>query len=98
VQRARPVPVVFENSADRYAVGLPPDPHQRHFSGRPSFRTLRDPSAEHPVLGLQSLTLRSHWVLLVMDQYTRRTIGFAVQPGVVDGVAVLPDAQWDHKH
>jgi len=33
----------------------------------------------------ESLTLRSHWVLVVMDQFTRRIIGFGVQVGTVDG-------------
>jgi hypothetical protein len=33
----------------------------------------------------ESLILKTHWVMVVMDQFTRRIIGFAVQPGVVDG-------------
>src|SRR4030095_13599567 len=33
-------------------------------------------------------TLRTHWILVVMDQYTRRIIGFGVQSGMVDGVAL----------
>ncbi len=33
----------------------------------------------------ESIVLRSHWVLLVMDQYTRRIIGFGVQAGDLDG-------------
>ncbi len=36
----------------------------------------------------ESTTLRSHWVLVVMDQYTRRIIGFSVYAGAVDGVAL----------
>lgn len=36
----------------------------------------------------ESLFLRSHWVMLVMDQYTRRIVGFAVHAGVLDGLAV----------
>jgi len=36
----------------------------------------------------ESLTLRSHWAMLVMDQYTRRIIGFAVHAGALDGVAI----------
>jgi putative transposase len=36
----------------------------------------------------ESATLRTHWVLLVMDQYTRRIIGFGVHAGAVDGVAL----------
>jgi putative transposase len=35
-----------------------------------------------------SATLRSHWVLVVMDQYTRRIIGFGVHAGKVDGGAL----------
>jgi len=36
----------------------------------------------------ESIILRTHWVLVVMDQFTRRIIGFGVQAGVVDGVAL----------
>jgi putative transposase len=36
----------------------------------------------------ESITLKSHWVLVVMDQFTRRLIGFGVQPEVVDGQAL----------
>jgi transposase InsO family protein len=33
----------------------------------------------------ESLILNSHWVLVVMDQYTRQIIGFGVHAGAVDG-------------
>ena len=33
----------------------------------------------------ESIILKSHWVIVVMDQYTRRIIGFAVHAGNVDG-------------
>ena len=33
----------------------------------------------------ESLILKSHWVLVVMDQCTRRIIGFGVHAGAVDG-------------
>jgi putative transposase len=36
----------------------------------------------------ESATLRTHWVLVVMDQYTRRIVGFGVHAGTVDGVAL----------
>ena len=36
----------------------------------------------------ESATLRTHWVLIVMDQFTRRIIGFGVHAGIVDGVAL----------
>ncbi len=32
--------------------------------------------------------LRTYWVLVVMDQFTRRIVGFAVHRGVVDGRAL----------
>jgi len=36
----------------------------------------------------ESATLRTHWILAVMDQFTRRTIGFGVHSGAVDPVAL----------
>ncbi len=36
----------------------------------------------------ESMTLRTHWVLVVMDHYTRRIIGFGINAGVVDGEAL----------
>ncbi len=36
----------------------------------------------------ESATLRTHWVLRVIDQYTRRIIRFAVHEGPVDGIAL----------
>jgi transposase InsO family protein len=36
----------------------------------------------------ESIRLKSHWVLLVMDQFTRRLIGFGVHAGDVDGIAL----------
>src|SRR6476660_2306559 len=36
----------------------------------------------------ESAMLRTHWILVVMDQYTRRIIGFGVQAGTVNGVAL----------
>ena len=36
----------------------------------------------------ESILLRTHWVMVVMDQFTRRIVGFAVQEDDVDGVAL----------
>ena len=36
----------------------------------------------------ESILLRSHWVLVVMDQFTRQIIGFGVQAVAVDGPAL----------
>jgi hypothetical protein len=35
----------------------------------------------------ESANLKSHWVMVVLDQYTRRIIGFAVHSGDCDGIA-----------
>jgi transposase InsO family protein len=36
----------------------------------------------------ESLSLRTHWVMLVMDQFTRRIVGFGIHRGNVDGPAL----------
>jgi putative transposase len=36
----------------------------------------------------ESILLRSHWLMVVMDVFTRRIVGFAVEPGPVDGLSV----------
>jgi len=36
----------------------------------------------------ESISLQTHWVLVVMNQWSRRIIGFAVHPGSVDGIAL----------
>jgi len=35
----------------------------------------------------ESILLRSHWVLLVMDVFTRRIIGFGIERAYIDGVS-----------
>lgn len=37
---------------------------------------------------VESILLKTHWILVVMDQFTRKIIGFGVQAGAVDGVAL----------
>ena len=39
------------------------------------------------LLRCESILLKTHWVLVVMDQLSRRIIGFGVHVGDVDGVA-----------
>jgi transposase InsO family protein len=36
----------------------------------------------------ESILLRSHWVMLVMDVFTRRLIGFGVERAYIDGISV----------
>jgi len=61
-------------------------------SGGPSWPTFlghaKDSLWSVDLFRCESLILKSHWVMVVMDQFTRRIIGFAVQPGVVDGPAL----------
>jgi transposase InsO family protein len=60
--------------------------------GGPSWLTLighaKDSLWSVDLYRCESILLRSHWVLVVMDQFTRRIIGFAVHAGDVDGPAL----------
>ena len=61
-------------------------------SGGPSWLTfighMKDSLWSCDLFRCESATLRTHWVLVVMDQFTRRIIGFGVHSGIVDGVAL----------
>src|SRR5271169_1365405 len=61
-------------------------------SGGPSWLTflghMKDSLWSIDLFKCESATLRTHWVLVVMDQYSRRIIGFGVHAGTVDGVAL----------
>jgi putative transposase len=61
-------------------------------SGGPSWLTflghMKDSLWSCDLFRCESATLRTHCVLLVMDQFTRRIVGFAVQGGIVDGAAL----------
>src|SRR6516162_1239605 len=49
---------------------------------------MRDSLWSMDLFRCESAMLRTHWVLVVMDQYTRRIIGFGVHAGTVDGGAL----------
>ena len=36
---------------------------------------------------VESIFLRSHWVMLVMDVFTRRIVGFGVEPAYIEGAS-----------
>jgi putative transposase len=61
-------------------------------AGGPSWLTflglMRDSLWSMDLFRCESAMLRTHWVLVVMDQYTRRIIGFGVHARMVDGVAL----------
>jgi len=60
--------------------------------GGPSWLTfighMRDSLWSVDLIRCESMALRTYWVLVVMDQFTRRIIGFGIQAGVVDGMAL----------
>ena len=65
-----------------------PDPG----NGGPSWLTFigntKDSLRSVDLFRCESILLKSHWVLAVMDQFTRRIVGFGVHAGDVDGVAL----------
>jgi transposase InsO family protein len=65
-----------------------PDPN----GGGPSWLTFlghtKDSLWSVDLFRRESILLKSHWVLVVMDQFTRRVIGFGVHAGDVDGLAL----------
>jgi transposase InsO family protein len=66
--------------------------HPEAGSGGPSWLSLightKDSLWSLDLFRCESAILQTYWVLVVMDQFTRRIVGFAVQRGVVDGVAL----------
>ena len=68
----------------------------RHYhpdtDGGPSWLTfighMKDSLWSIDLFRCESILLKTHWVLVVMDQFSRRIIGFGVQVGDVDGVAL----------
>src|SRR5437764_5641122 len=76
--------VVRRILARHYGPGQHPDgPSWLTFLGH-----MKDSLWSIDLFSCESATLRTHWVLVVMDQYTRRIIGFGVHAGKVDGVAL----------
>jgi transposase InsO family protein len=61
-------------------------------SGGPSWLTflghMKDSLWSIDLMRCESVALRTYWVLVVMDHYTRRIIGFGIHRGVVDGIAL----------
>lgn len=64
-----------------------PDPN----GGGPSWLTFlghtKDSLWSVDLFRCESILLKTHWVLVVMNQFTRRIIGFGVHAGDVDGLA-----------
>ena len=52
------------------------------------FAQSRDSLSSVDLFRCESILLRSHWVMVVMDLFTRRVIGFGVEPANIDGISV----------
>ena len=62
-----------------------PDPSNRGPSWLTTIGHAKDSLWSVDLFRCESIVLKSHWVMVVMDQYTRRIIGFGVHAGNVDG-------------
>lgn len=70
------------------AIHYKPDPANRGPSWLTTIGHAKDSLWSIDLFRCESILLKSHWVLVVMDQYTRRIIGFGVHAGNVDGPAL----------
>jgi transposase InsO family protein len=83
----------FGIAISRFAVGriLRKNKHNLPSGNGPSWLTfighMKDSLWSVDLFRCESATLKSHWVMVVIDQFTRRIIGFAVHSGDCDGVA-----------
>ena len=66
------------------AVHYKPDPSMRGPSWLTTLGHAKDSLWSVDLFRAESITLRTHWIMVVMDQYTRRIIGFGVHVGNVD--------------
>ncbi len=88
------ISLVFDVEIDKDVVRRVLAKHYRPQPGSngPSWLTFlghsRDSLWSVDLFRCESLILKSHWVMVVMDQYTRRIIGFAVHASVLDGPTV----------
>lgn len=65
-----------------------PDPSNRGPSWLTTIGHAKDSLWSVDLFRCESIVLKSHWVMVVMDQYSRRIIGFGVHAGNVDGPAL----------
>ncbi len=70
------------------AVYYKPDPANRGPSWLTTLGHAKDSLWSVDLFRAESITLKTHWIMVVMDQYTRQIIGFGVHAGNVDGPAV----------
>lgn len=49
---------------------------------------LRDSLWSLDLFRMESIHIKTHWIMLVMDQFSRKIIDLAVHPGILDGSAI----------
>jgi putative transposase len=82
----------FGITISRFAVGriLRKNKHNLPSGDGPSWLTsighIKDSLWSVDLFRCESTLLKSHWVMVVIDQFTRRIIGFAVHAGDCDGI------------
>ena len=89
---AQQLALVFDVEIDKDVVRRVLAKHYRPNSGGPSWLTFlghaKDSLWSVDLLRCESLLVKAHWVMVLMDHSSRRIVGFAVQAGVLDGPAV----------
>ncbi len=89
---AMQINIAFGTEIDKDIVRRVLDKHYKHppNNSGPSWLTFlghtKDSLWSTDFFRAESINLKSHWVMIVMDQYTRRIIGFAVHSGNLTGI------------
>ncbi len=65
-----------------------PEPGKRGPSWLSVIGKVKDQLWSLDLFRCESILLKSYWVMVVMDLFTRRIIGFAVEPADIDGLSV----------
>jgi len=65
-----------------------PDPDNRGPTWLTALGHTKDSLWSIDLFRCESILLKSHWIMVVLDQHTRRIIGFSVNAGSVDGPAL----------
>jgi transposase InsO family protein len=89
---AQQINKVFGLNIDKDVVRRVLAAHYRPSDGGPSWLSFightKDSLWSIDLFRCESILLKSHWVLVIMDQFTRRIIGFGVHAGNAEGVAL----------
>jgi putative transposase len=91
---AQQISYAFGVDLDKDVVRLVPAKHYRTATGTEGSSWLsfiaqcKDSLWSVDIFGCESVLLNSHWVMVVMDVYSRRLIGFGVTHAPMDGVSV----------